>query len=188
MPKKLLSVGMGGVFFSQVGEQIFGLLAGDLKPEGIGAKIQLARPRQDAALLADGRIAEELVVSPRRKNAFPYLSGKIHFAFGAVFETKPDTIAVEDFRSNNLYHAQNNTMSLHRSGAQTGNLGNLGTSTSFTKFRGSEIRKTAWTSPSFRKNMDTHKKFRERSVSTFSVLAVGAQGCSIWTVSHAFAV
>jgi hypothetical protein len=106
MPKKLLSVGMGRVFFSQVGEQIFGLLAGDLKPEGIGAKIQLARPRQDAALLADGRIAEEFVVSPWRENAFPYLSGKIHFAFGAVFEAQPDTIAVEDFRSNDLYHAK----------------------------------------------------------------------------------
>ena len=80
--EKLLSVGMGRVFFSQVWEQIFGLLAGDLKPEGIGAKIQLARPRQDAALLADGRIAEEFVISPWRENAFPYLSGKIHFAFG----------------------------------------------------------------------------------------------------------
>ena len=106
MPKKLLSVGMGRVFFSQVGEQIFGRLAGDLKPEGIGAKIQLARPCQDATSLADGRIAEEFVVSPWRENAFPYLIGKIHFAFGAVFEAQPDMIAVEDFRSYDLYHAK----------------------------------------------------------------------------------
>jgi hypothetical protein len=120
MPKKLLSVGMGGMLFAQIGEQIFRLLAGDLQPEGIGAQIKLARPCQDSALLADGCTAKERVVAPRRKNTFTYMCGKIHFSFGTVFETQPDAIAVEDFHSYDLYHGMNNTTFPRCGGANPG--------------------------------------------------------------------
>jgi hypothetical protein len=100
------------MLFAQIGEQIFGLLAGYLKPEGIGAKIKFARPRQDAALLADVRTTKERIIAPWRKNTFTYLGGKIHFAFDAVFEAQPNAIAVEDVSGQDLHHDMNNTMFL----------------------------------------------------------------------------
>jgi hypothetical protein len=109
MPKKVLSVGMGGMLFAQIGEQIFGLLAGDLQPEGIGAKIELTRPSQDAALLTNGCTAEVSVVFPRCEDTLACLGRKIHFACDAVIEAQPNTIAVQYIHGRNLYHRVNNS-------------------------------------------------------------------------------
>jgi hypothetical protein len=120
MPKKVLSVGMGGMLLVQIWEQIFGLFAGDLQPKGIGAKIKLARPSQDAALPADGRAAEESVVAPRRENPLAYLGGKIHFACDAVLKAQPNAIAIQDVHRFDLYRGLNNSTALRRGGEQFG--------------------------------------------------------------------
>ena len=117
------------MLFAQIGEQIFGLLAGYLKPEGIGAEIKFARPRQDTALLADVRTTKKRVIAPWRKYTFTYLGGKIHFAFDAVFEAQPNAIAVEDVSGYDLHHAIMITRSCRaaKSGRNPGRPSILGT-------------------------------------------------------------
>ena len=113
---------MGGMPFAQLGEQFLWLLAGDLQPKGIGAKIKFAGPRQDSALSSDGGAAEECIVGPWRKNSFACMRRKIHFPFGTIFEPQPDTISVKYFSGHDLCHKKHDNTLLRSKIVENGDV------------------------------------------------------------------
>ena len=77
-------------------EENLGLLAGELQPEGIGAKVDFAGRLECAPLIRDAGALKNGVIVPRGKYAAAGLRREIGFAFDAVVKTEPDMVAVEN--------------------------------------------------------------------------------------------
>ena len=71
---------MGGNFLESR-EEIFGLLAGDLQPEGVGAKVDFAGPLERPPLVRDAGMPKYGIIVPGGKHALASVRGEIGFAF-----------------------------------------------------------------------------------------------------------
>src|SRR5438094_51153 len=97
---------MDGARVAKIGEQVFGLLAGELQPKGVRAEIQFAGPSQGPPLFTQASLAVELVIVPGSEHTSAGFGGEVHLPFHAVVEAKPDAVIVEPLESHDFLHSR----------------------------------------------------------------------------------